>query len=92
MGRRTAVALRSDRAPRWVGTLVGEVLAAYRDAPLDRPRELAGFIMSTTGWERGQSPGLPAACRALAAAEPVVPVAALQAAKRPAGWRTAAAR
>jgi hypothetical protein len=55
MVRRTAVALGSDRAPRWVGTLVGEVLAAYRDAPLDRPRELAGFIRSTTGWERGQS-------------------------------------
>ena len=53
MVRRTAVALGRDRAPRWVGTLVGEVLAAYRDPPVDRPRELAGFVRTTTGWTRG---------------------------------------
>ena len=55
MVRRTAVALGHTRAPRWVGTLVGEVLAAYRDAPRDRPRELAAFLRTTTGWERGQA-------------------------------------
>ena len=53
MVRRTAVALDLERAPRWVGTLVGEVLAAYRDAPVDRPRELAGFVRTTAGWQRG---------------------------------------
>ncbi|MDT0277817.1 reverse transcriptase family protein [Blastococcus goldschmidtiae] len=54
MVRRTAVALGRDRAPRWVGTLVGEVLDAYRDPPVDRPRELAGFVRTTTGWARGR--------------------------------------
>ncbi|TQN42425.1 RNA-directed DNA polymerase [Blastococcus colisei] len=53
MVRRTAVALGRDRAPRWVGTLVGEVLDAYRDPPVDRPRELAGFVRTTAGWARG---------------------------------------
>ncbi|SFF40728.1 reverse transcriptase family protein [Blastococcus tunisiensis] len=53
MVRRTAVALGLPRAPRWVGTLVGEVLAAYRDPPVDRPRELAGFVRATAGWARG---------------------------------------
>ena len=52
MVRRTAVALGRDRAPRWVGTLVGEVLDAYRDPPVDRPRELAAFVRTTTGWAR----------------------------------------
>ena len=55
MVRRTAVALGHARAPRWIGTLVGEVLAAYRDAPRDRPRELAGFLRTTAGWARGQA-------------------------------------
>ncbi|MGY1855491.1 reverse transcriptase family protein [Modestobacter sp. SYSU DS0290] len=53
MVRRTAVALGLPRAPRWVGTLVGEVLAAYRDAPVDRPRELSAFVRTTEGWRRG---------------------------------------
>ena len=53
MVRRTAVALGLGRAPRWLGTLVGEVLAAYRDPPVDRPRELAGFVRTTAGWARG---------------------------------------
>ncbi|WP_324273277.1 hypothetical protein [Blastococcus brunescens] len=53
MVRRTAVALGLARAPRWVGTLVGEVLAAYRDAPVDRPRELAGFVRTTEGGRAG---------------------------------------
>ena len=54
MVRRVAVALGQARAARWVGTLVGEVLAAYRDAPADRPRELAAFLRTTRGWSRGQ--------------------------------------
>lgn len=53
MVRRTAVALGHARAPRWVGTLVGEVLDAYRDPPADRPRELAAFVRTTAGWSRG---------------------------------------
>ncbi len=52
MIRRTAVALGRDRAPRWVGTLVGEVLDAYRDPPVDRPRELAALVRTTAGWAR----------------------------------------
>jgi hypothetical protein len=52
MVRRTAVALGRERAPRWIGTLVGEVLDAYRDAPVDRPRELAAFVRTTAGWTR----------------------------------------
>lgn len=59
MVRRTAVALGYARAPRWVGTLVGEVLAAYRDAPADRPRELARFLRTTAGWARGQAADVP---------------------------------
>lgn len=55
MVRRTAVALGRDRAPRWVGTLVGEVLEAYRDPPVDRPRELAAFVRTTTGWARART-------------------------------------
>jgi RNA-directed DNA polymerase len=52
MVRRVAVALGRPRAPRWAGVLVGEVLAAYRDAPRDRPRELAAFLPTTDGWRR----------------------------------------
>ena len=39
MVRRVAVALGYARAPRWVGTLVTEVLAAYRHPPADRPSD-----------------------------------------------------
>lgn len=59
MVRRVAVALGFARAPRWVGLLVGEVLAAYRDAPADRPRELALFVRTTQGWARGQEADVP---------------------------------
>ncbi len=55
MVRRVAVALDRARAPRWVGTLVGEVLVAYREAPADRPRELAAFVPTTEGWSRGRT-------------------------------------
>jgi hypothetical protein len=57
--RRVAVALDHARAPRWVGLLVREVLEAYRDAPLDRPRELAAFVRTTDGWARGQELDVP---------------------------------
>lgn len=30
--------------PRWLGPVVTAVLRAYREAPRDRPRELAGFV------------------------------------------------
>ncbi len=53
MVRRAAVARWLPRAPRWVGRLVDEVLAAYPDAPADRPRELAGLLRTTEGWRRG---------------------------------------
>jgi hypothetical protein len=55
MVRRVAVALGFQRAPRWVGTLVGQVLEAYRDAPADRPRELAAFVTTTEGWALGSA-------------------------------------
>jgi hypothetical protein len=56
MVRRVAVALGFARAPRWIGTVVDEVLAAYVAAPVDRPRELALFVAATQGWE-GCVPG-----------------------------------
>jgi len=56
MVRRVAVALGLARAPRWVGTIVDEVLAAYVAAPADRPRELALFVGTTQGWERMGAP------------------------------------
>ncbi|SEK65258.1 Reverse transcriptase (RNA-dependent DNA polymerase) [Blastococcus sp. DSM 46786] len=59
MVRRVAVALRYRRAPRWVGTLVGEVLEAYWHPPADRPRELALFVRRTEGWARGQAADVP---------------------------------
>ncbi|MGY2066097.1 reverse transcriptase family protein [Blastococcus sp. SYSU DS0619] len=59
MVRRVAVALGYRRAPRWVGTLVGEVLDAYRHPPADRPRELARFLRTTQGWARGQEADVP---------------------------------
>jgi RNA-directed DNA polymerase len=59
MVRRTAVALGYARAPRWVGTLAGEVLAAYPQAPSDRPGELALFVRTTEGWARGQAADVP---------------------------------
>jgi hypothetical protein len=59
MVRRVAVSLGLVRAPRWVGTLVGEVLDAYREVPADRPRELAAFVRTTRGWAAGTSPVIP---------------------------------
>jgi RNA-directed DNA polymerase len=59
MVRRVAVALGQARAATWVGTMVGEVLSTYVRPPLDRPRELAGFLRTTRGWERGQDTSPP---------------------------------
>ncbi|SFU00029.1 hypothetical protein SAMN05660657_04600 [Geodermatophilus amargosae] len=42
-----------------MGALVGEVLLPYREAPADRPRELAAFLTTTVGWERGQAAEVP---------------------------------
>ena len=39
--------------------LVGEVLLAYRDAPVDRPREVARFLRTTEGWRRATADGAP---------------------------------
>jgi RNA-directed DNA polymerase len=55
MVRRVAVALGQARAQTWVGALVGAVQTAYHHAPADRPRELAAFLRTTQGWQRGQS-------------------------------------
>jgi hypothetical protein len=54
MVRQVAVALGQARAQSWVGTLVGEVQSAYVHPPVDRPRELAAFLRTTQGWQRGQ--------------------------------------
>jgi len=55
MVRRVAVALGQARAQTWVGTMVGEVRSGYPRAPVDRPRELARYLRTTRGWERGQA-------------------------------------
>lgn len=49
---RARVALGRTRAPKWLGELVDQVHAAYRDAPTDRPRELAGFLQSCPAWAK----------------------------------------
>jgi hypothetical protein len=50
--RRVSSALGLRGRSAWVGALVEEVLAAYRDPPRDRPRELARYLMTTRAWER----------------------------------------
>lgn len=47
---RTARALGRPKAPRWVQALTGQVLAAYRDPPTDRPRELAAYLQTCPAW------------------------------------------
>ncbi len=49
---RGRAAVGASRTPRWLTTLVREVLEAYRDPPADRPRELAAFLPTTTGWQQ----------------------------------------
>ncbi|WP_111767935.1 reverse transcriptase family protein [Nakamurella deserti] len=43
---------RTSRRVRWVRPLAVEVLAAYPHPPLDRPRELAGFVGTTPAVQR----------------------------------------
>ncbi|HVU91887.1 MAG TPA: reverse transcriptase family protein, partial [Jatrophihabitans sp.] len=50
--QRVSSALGSPRRLAWVGALVDEVLAAYVHPPADRPRELAGFVVTTAAWQR----------------------------------------
>lgn len=52
MSRRVSTALGLPRTPRWVTALVADVAAAYRDAPADRPRELAGYLRTTSAWRQ----------------------------------------
>jgi len=49
---RTRVALGRPRAPRWLSDLVDQVMAAYREAPQDRPRELAGYLQACPAWPK----------------------------------------
>lgn len=39
------------RRSRWLPRVVAEVLSLYRDAPADRPRELATVVMATDGFQ-----------------------------------------
>ncbi|MGI8677417.1 MAG: reverse transcriptase family protein [Jatrophihabitans sp.] len=47
---RTRAALGKPASPRWLLALVDEVLAAYRDPPSDRPRELAAYLQAGAAW------------------------------------------
>jgi RNA-directed DNA polymerase len=44
-------ALGRPRAPRWLDTLVAQVLAAFREPPSDGPRELAAYLQVSMAWE-----------------------------------------
>lgn len=50
MHARLTAALGRRSAPRWVGALVDQVHEAYRDAPVDRPRELAAYLQTRPAW------------------------------------------
>jgi len=52
--RRGAAVL--EPRPRWLGTLVREVLAAYHRPPSDRPRELAAYVVLVLGELRSGAP------------------------------------
>ena len=52
MVSRVRVALGRPRAPRWADQLVAEVLTAYRDPPVDRPRELAAVVQGCPAWAK----------------------------------------
>jgi RNA-directed DNA polymerase len=49
---RALVALGRTRPPKWLVELVDQVHAAYRDAPVDRPRELAGYLQACPAWAK----------------------------------------
>ncbi len=63
------------RAPRWVQRLVDTALLAYREAPTDRPRELAGFLAAV---ERVPSGRRTVVRRAVVARRPAAPVRAVR--------------
>ena len=44
------------RRPRWLRRVVVEVLSLYREAPVDRPRELATVVLATDGFQAAASP------------------------------------
>jgi hypothetical protein len=50
MTSRLRAALGRTRAPKWARTLAEQVLEAYRDPPLDRPRELAAYLQTRPAW------------------------------------------
>jgi RNA-directed DNA polymerase len=47
---RTGAALGRRTPPKWLTALADQVLAAYRDAPADRPRELADYLQTRPAW------------------------------------------
>jgi RNA-directed DNA polymerase len=47
---RVAAALGRRTPPKWAVALVGQVRAAYRDPPADRPRELAAYLQTCAAW------------------------------------------
>jgi hypothetical protein len=48
---RCRTALGKRAAPRWLVSVVDDVLEAYRDAPADRPRELAAYVRTRPAWQ-----------------------------------------
>jgi len=52
MSLRVRTTLGMRKTPAWVAGVVAEVAVAYRDAPRDRPRELAAFVTTTQAWRR----------------------------------------
>jgi hypothetical protein len=50
MRARLAAALGRRRPPRWIDALVEQVLDAYRDPPVDRPRELSAYLQTRPAW------------------------------------------
>ena len=49
---RALAALGRTRAPTWLVELVEQVHTAYRDAPADRPRELAAYLQACPAWAK----------------------------------------
>ena len=53
MRLRVTEALGRGRTPRWVTTLIEQVLQAYPRPPSDRPRELARILQQLPAWSLG---------------------------------------
>jgi hypothetical protein len=47
---RASAALGRRAAPRWLRTLVDQVLEGYHRRPADRPRELAAYLQTRSAW------------------------------------------